>query len=305
MWQHQIDVNEFLESVSMIASDVEYSIKRVLNPATLSPGAVWLKNVIAFESGSYAIHTEDDSTLTIKLNSPFAPFLGRLSMPYFSVIPHEAVEQYGEDFGRNPVGTGPFYFKMMKEGVKLVLLKNEHYFEFEDSNRLPYLDAVAVSFIIDKQSVFLEFIKGNLDFMSGIDPSYKDELLQADGSLNPKYSSLLNMTSRPYLNTEYLGFMMDTVFLKQNSPVKIKKIRQAINYGFSKIVDFDYEAAIERVSQALKAEGFGLLTEIDVKATLKKKLDVDFKPYKILGACMIESKIIKQCQHGDVAAFNR
>ena len=80
---------------------------------------------------------------------------------------------------------------------------------------------------------------------------------------------------------------------------------QAINYGFSKIVDFDYEAAIERVSQALKAEGFGLLTEIDVKATLKKKLDVDFKPYKILGACMIESKIIKQCQHGDVAAFNR
>lgn len=218
----------------VVANDIAYSINRVLDKKTLSPGAVWLKNIISFDGEKYAIKAIDDSTLSISLNSPFAPFLGRLSMPYFSVIPQEAVVKYGEDFGRNPIGTGPFYFKMMKEGVKLVLLKNDHYFEFENQQRLPYLDAVAVSFIIDKQSVFLEFIKGNLDFMSGIDPSYKDELLQPDGSLNPKYKSLLNITSKPYLNTEYLGFMMDTLFLKQNSPLRIKKIRQAINYGFDR-----------------------------------------------------------------------
>lgn len=57
------------------------------------------------------------------------------------------------------------------------------------------------------------------------------------------------------------------------------------NYGFSKVVNLGYDEAIEKVTEELKKEGFGVLTEIDVKATLKKKLDVDFKPYKILGAC--------------------
>ncbi len=59
----------------------------------------------------------------------------------------------------------------------------------------------------------------------------------------------------------------------------------SLAYGFKKIVSLPMEEADRRLREELQKEGFGILTEIDVKATLKKKLDVDFRPYKILGAC--------------------
>ncbi len=58
-----------------------------------------------------------------------------------------------------------------------------------------------------------------------------------------------------------------------------------MQYGFSKTVDLSYEQTVDKVTEELKKEGFGVLTSIDVKETLKRKLDVDFKKYVILGAC--------------------
>ena len=57
------------------------------------------------------------------------------------------------------------------------------------------------------------------------------------------------------------------------------------NYYFEKTVELSFDDAVVRVTEELKKEGFGVLTEVDIQATLKKKLDVDFRPYKILGAC--------------------
>ena len=56
-------------------------------------------------------------------------------------------------------------------------------------------------------------------------------------------------------------------------------------YYFSKVLDTSFDNAVQRVMDELKKEGFGILTDIDVQQTLKKKLDVDFRPYRILGAC--------------------
>lgn len=218
----------------VIASDFVYSFNRIVDEKIASPGA-WIFNSVVKKEGKFAFLAKNDTTFQIILKDAFSPFLGLLTMPYASVVPKEIVEHYGQDFRKNPIGTGPFYFKMWKEGVKLVLLKNENYFEKDhQGNPLPYLDAVNISFIIDKQSVFLEFVKGNIDFISGIDANYKDEVLTRKGELQEKYKNKINLITQPYLNTEYLGFLVDKTKSPNHNPLLNKKIRQAINYGFDR-----------------------------------------------------------------------
>lgn len=210
------------------ASDFVYSFNRILDPSVASPGA-W---IFADVDSTNAFSAPDDSTFVIRLQRPFAPFLSMLGMAYCSVVPREVVEQYGKEFRSHPCGTGPFRFQYWKEGVKLVLRRNDDYFERDSlGNALPYLDAVAVTFIVDRQTVFLEFIKGNLDFMNSLDASYKDEILTLTGDLKPKYANRIRMESTPYLNTEYLGFRMDG---DNDSPLHDRRIRQAINCGFDR-----------------------------------------------------------------------
>jgi len=215
------------------ARDFVYSFLRILDPDVASPGAWIFQKVKRDSQGKPAFRALNDTVFQIELAEPFPPFLGILSMKYCSVVPHEVVEKYGKDFRKHPVGTGPFQFQLWEEGVKLVLRKNPDYFEKdEQGNALPYLDAVAVSFIIDKQSVFMEFMKGTLDFMSGIEACYKDALLTKDGRLNPTYKDEVKLITGPYLNTEYLGFMLKPG--DANNPVLDKRVRQAINYGFDR-----------------------------------------------------------------------
>ncbi len=199
------------------AHDFDYSFGRLLDNKLVAPGRWVLNNVNDF-------YAENDSVFVINLKSVFPAFISLLSMQYCSVVPKEVIEL--GDFGLNPIGTGPFKFQIWQEGVKMVLRKNNNYFEYENNERLPYLDAVSISFISDKQSAFMQFIQGNLDFLSGIDISYKDEILLNDGKLNPKYRSSINLNVSPYLNTEYLGFLM-----KDSLPIEIRK---AINYGFDR-----------------------------------------------------------------------
>ncbi|MDO9186769.1 MAG: DUF302 domain-containing protein [Bacteroidia bacterium] len=80
-----------------------------------------------------------------------------------------------------------------------------------------------------------------------------------------------------------------------------------MSYYFSKIVNYDFDTAITRVAEELKKEGFGVLTEIDVKETFKKKLDIDFKKYRILGACnphFAHEAILKEDKIGTMLPCN-
>ncbi|TKB96363.1 ABC transporter substrate-binding protein [Pedobacter cryophilus] len=215
------------------AGDFKYSFSRIIDPKTASSGSWIFSDKV---DGEEAFIATNDSTLIIQLNKPFPPFLAMLSGQYCSVIPFEVAEHYGKEFRNHPIGTGPFKFKYWKEGEVLVLLKNENYFERDaDGVQLPYLDAVKATFIPDKQTAFMEFIKKKLDFFNSIDGSYRDDILTKSGKMTSKYEGKFQMVKGPYLNTEYLGILVDSnLAIVKNSPLKYKKIRQAINYAINK-----------------------------------------------------------------------
>jgi peptide/nickel transport system substrate-binding protein len=216
------------------AHDFVFSFNRLLDPALASPG-VWVLNAVAKKENINLINAINDSTLLITLSKTYRPFLNLLSMPYCAVVPKEIVNFYQKDFRSHPVGTGPFAFKYWAEGEKMVLLKNPNYFEFYKGKRMPFLDAVNIAFLKDRQTAFLEFTKGNFDFMSGIDASYKDELLTRNGSLKGKYKNQIKMSKISFLKTDYLGFNLDfNEGIGKLSKDKQAKIRKAINYGFDR-----------------------------------------------------------------------
>ena len=228
------------------AEDFVYSFERIIDPAVASPGA-WIFNdkvltpverdslsraQIPFEQPFQALN---DTTLRIQLKKPFPAFFGLLTMPYCSVVPWEIIEHYGQDFRDHPVGTGPFRFELWEEGVRLILLRNEHYFETYQGRQLPLVDAVSISFTGNKQIEFMEFVQQKLDFFTGLEGSFKDELLTRDGQLSKKYEGQFQLMVNSYLNTEYLGMLVDTTLeVVQQHPFRYKAVRQAVNHAINR-----------------------------------------------------------------------
>jgi len=217
----------------LIAADVEYSFSRIISKQVASPGS-WIFNRKV--DSIQPFHAIDDTTFQLKLQRPYHPMFGILSMQYCSIVPKEAVEKYGNDFRRHPVGTGPFSFVEWVEGQALVLKKNAHYFEKDEKGQqLPYLDGISISFFDSKATEFLLFRQKKLEFINDIDASFKDEVLTKMGTLRKEWEKKIRLQASPYLNTEYLGILVDTSnSILKNSPLRLKKIRQAINYGFDR-----------------------------------------------------------------------
>jgi len=210
----------------VVAADFVYSFNRLLDPKVASPG-LWIFNgKVNMEEGPFL--ALDDSTFQLVLSKPFRPILSLLTMQYCSVVPKEIAEHYGKDFRKNPVGTGPFKLKFLKENERMFLEKNKNYWE----EGLPKIDQVNVSFVDNKGSEFLMFEKGEIDFISGLDATYINDLLNKDGTLKEERKSQMYLQKAPFLNTEYLGILMETG--DKNTALANKNVRKAINIGFDR-----------------------------------------------------------------------
>ncbi|MFQ3576318.1 MAG: ABC transporter substrate-binding protein, partial [Cytophagales bacterium] len=222
------------------ADDFVYSFKRIVDPSTASTGQWIFNGKVLFNTlgklSDSSFVAVDKYTLKIKLQQPFPPFIKLLSMPYAYVVPKEAIEKYGKDFRSNPVGTGPFIFKSWEEGSSLILTKNQNYWKKDENGvNLPYLDAVQISFITDENMAFINFSQGKLDFLSGINENSRDMILDSDGNVKSEFSHQFKVQKLLYLNTEYLGFQMDSSkYEDKNHPLLNKKVRQALNYAIDK-----------------------------------------------------------------------
>ncbi|MDB5123733.1 MAG: transporter substrate-binding protein [Mucilaginibacter sp.] len=216
-----------------VAADFAYSFYRLIDPKVISSGSWIFSDKV---NGKSAFLASNDSTFQIKLKQPFPPLLSMLTAQYCSVVPHEVVDFYGKDFRQHPVGTGPFKFKYWKEGEVMVLLKNEKYWEKDKNGTpLPHLDAIRATFIGDKQTAFMNFISKKLDFLNDIDGSYRDDILTKSGKVTQKYKGKFVMSTGPFLNTIYLGMLVDSsLAIVKSSPLRKLKIRQAINYAIDK-----------------------------------------------------------------------
>lgn len=212
----------------LTASDVAYSLSRLVDPKVNSPGSWLFSDKV---DGLESFKAPNDSTFVLVLNRPFIPTLGILTMQYCSILPREAVESYKGDFRSYPVGTGPYQLKRWIENEVLFLERNKLYFDHsywhEDAPQF-----IKTTFIPDKQIAALELLNNKLDLVAGLESSFINEFLDKEGRLRKEKQDKIRYIRSPYLNTEYIGINLEMA--KTHNGLKLKKFRQALNFAIDK-----------------------------------------------------------------------
>ena len=214
------------------AGDVVYSLQRLQDPSTASPGAWIFRDKLAPQGMTVV----DSLTLEIHLSQPFPPLLGLLSMGYCSVTAPEATQRYGRDFRSHPVGTGPFALRTWLEGEGLVLSRHPRYFEKDaQGHRLPYLQAVQIHQWTDKSTAAMAFLQGKIDLLSGWEPAFQRRFFDDDLQLKPDFEGHFQVVRGPYFNTEYLGFLLDSSARGANRALLNPLVRQALHHATDRV----------------------------------------------------------------------
>jgi peptide/nickel transport system substrate-binding protein/oligopeptide transport system substrate-binding protein len=232
---------KFHHGREVTADDIVYSFTRIVDPKTKSAGAplfMKIKGARQFADGRAAsvegLVVLDRYTLQITLAESQAPFVSSLAVGFAKVVPREIVEKLGEDFGRQPIGTGPFKFMEWVRGKEITLAANPDYFEGR-----PRLDRLEYRIFTGEalDQMFEELERGNLED-SGIPARQRPQLLNGR-----KYQFI----RRPILGMAFLG--INTA----EKPLDDPRIRQALNYGI------DRRTILREIYQDQYLPGVGIL----------------------------------------------
>ena len=216
---------KFHNGREMTAEDVKYSLDRVTNPATQSPGAGFFGSIKGFDKmadGSAksleGVTVVDPYTIKFELTRPDATFLHVMAINFSFVVPKEEVEKWGADFGKHPVGTGAFKLGEWTLGQKLVFERNKDYW----NAGLPKLDQITFEVGQEPVVALLRLQKGEVDVAGdGIPPA---KFLEVKN--DPTYAKLI--VEGGQLHTGYVT--MKTTM----KPFDNVKVRQAVNMAINK-----------------------------------------------------------------------
>ncbi len=246
---------KFSDGSPVSSGDVKFSIERIVEPETGSPGAYLFGDIVGaaeFAGGKATsiagIETPDPATVIVRLTAPTPYFLNILAMPYGRIMKPAVVKEFGRSVSQHPVGSGPFMLTRWDAGQRVVLERNPHYYDTER----PYLDEVVVKVNVNDQTRVLEFRRGDLS-ISDI-PSAAYQQITSDPKLKPYIS-----TSRDP-STYFIGMKNLT------KPFTDERVRQALNLAVNK----------QRLVQLLN--GRGVVSHGVIPPPLEG-YDPDRKPY--------------------------
>lgn len=216
---------KFHNGREMTADDVKYSLDRVTNPATQSPGAGFFGSIAGYDAMADGSATElsgvkviDPATVEITLSRPDATFLHVMALNFASVVPKEAVDEYGADFGKHPVGTGSYKLGEWTIGQRLVFEKNADNWR----EGVPYLDQITFEVGQEPVVALLRLQNGEVDVPGDGIPPAKFQEVMAD----PEQAA--RVVEGGQLHTGYITLNVTT------PPLDKKEVRQAINMAINK-----------------------------------------------------------------------
>lgn len=190
------------------AASVKFSIERILDPKTKSGRASFYEMI-------KSVTLIDDHTVAITTDQPFQPFISHLTYYPMAMLSPKAVAKYGNDYDHNPVGTGPFKFVEWTPGGRIVLERNENYWETK-----PKVGKIVFRFLREEPARTMLLETGEADFITQVSPRETQRL---------RANKNIDMVTVDSHFTAYLVLVND-----QDEPFNNLAVRKALNYAINK-----------------------------------------------------------------------